>query len=330
MSLGIRSLGRPGLTVPALGLGCMGMSEGFGPAGEAEALSTIHRALDLGITLFDTADSFGCGANERLLGKALRKRRDGAVVATKFGIVREASGAFVGVNGRPDHVVAACDASLKRLDVDVIDLYIQHRRDTDVPIAETVGAMADLVSRGKVRYIGLAEVSAATVRAAHAVFPLSVVQSEYSLFTRDPEDGVLAACRELGIGFLAYGTLARGLLGGRIGSLAELAPDDWRRANPRFQPGSFEKNRELVKRLDRMAKDKECRVAQLALAWVLDRGKDVVALFGTKARRYLEENVDAVNLQLTDSDRERLDDTVPRDSVSGARYNEASRRWLDL
>jgi aryl-alcohol dehydrogenase-like predicted oxidoreductase len=328
--LAMRSLGRGGLAVSAVGLGCMPMSEFYGPANEAEALSAIHRALDLGITLLDTADAYGPWHNEKLVGRAIRKRRDSVVLSTKFGIVRGEKGEFLGINGRPEYVRQACDASLQRLDADRIDLYFQHRRDPDVPVEETVGMMAELVARGKVRHIGLSECSAETLRRANAVHPVAAVQSEYSLWTRDPEREVLVACRELGVGFVAYSPLGRGFLTARITSVDALAADDWRRMNPRFEGANFTQNRELVEQLEHVARDKGCRPAQLALAWVLDRGKDVVPIFGTKSRQWLEENVEAAQLELTSSDRERIDEILEHHRVAGERYSEASRRFLDL
>jgi aryl-alcohol dehydrogenase-like predicted oxidoreductase len=329
MPLARRALGKSGLSVSALGLGCMGMSECYGPADEAEALSTIHRAIDLGIDFLDTADSYGIdGANERLVGKAVRKRRDAVRIATKFGIVRDEKGLFAGVNGRPDHVRQACDASLKRLGLDAIDLYYLHRRDPDVPIEDTVGEMAELIGRGKVRYLGLSEVSAATLKQAAAIHPIAALQSEYSLLSRDVEDELLPACRELGVGFVAYSPLGRGLLGGKIAKLDALAPDDWRRHSPRFEEANFDLNRALVKRLEDEARARSCRPGQLALAWVLSRDPDLVALFGSKSRRYLEEDVEAAELSLTTEELQRLSDMIPRESVAGARYTEGSMRWI--
>lgn len=329
MPLAKRTLGRSGPTVSALGLGCMGMSEFYGPANEGEALSTIHRAIDLGITLLDTADMYGNGANERLVGRAIRKCRDRVVLATKFGIVRDEYGNFQGINGRPEYIKQACDASLKRLDVDVIDLYYQHRRDPDVPVDETIGAMAELVDRGKVRWLGLSEVSADTLRKACAVHPIAALQTEYSLWSRDPEDKILPACRELSVGLVAYSPLGRGFLTGRFAKLAEIPENDWRRANPRFEEENFARNLKLVRHLQEAARDRSCRASQLALAWLLAQGPDVVPIFGTKSRRYLEENVESSELDLSREEVQRLADMIPRDAVAGGRYTDASMRFIE-
>jgi aryl-alcohol dehydrogenase-like predicted oxidoreductase len=320
-----RELGTQGLTVSAQGLGCMGMSEFYGTADEAEAIATIHHALELGITLLDTADQYGMGANERLVGAAIARRRDEIVLATKFGIVRDPNEPTVrGVNGRPEYVVEACDASLRRLGLDHVDLYYQHRVDPDVPIEETVGAMASLIDAGKVRFLGLSEAGAETIRRAHAVHPISALQSEYSLWTRDPEDEVLPALRELGIGLVAYSPLGRGFLTGEIKRPEDLAEDDFRRSNPRFQGANFERNLELVQRVRRIAGEKDCTPGQLALAWVMAQGRDIVPIPGTKRRSYLEQNVAATELELTDDELARIDEAAPAGAAAGDRYPDMS------
>ncbi|HEV2643572.1 MAG TPA: aldo/keto reductase, partial [Candidatus Elarobacter sp.] len=287
----VRKLGAQGLVTSAMGLGCMGMSEFYGPASETESIATIHRALELGVTLLDTADMYGPHRNEELVGRAIRGKRDAVVIATKFGIVRDPSDPTRrGVSGRPDYVRAACEGSLKRLGVDVIDLYYQHRVDPATPIEDTVGAMADLVRAGKVRYLGLSEAGVQTLRRAFAVHPISALQSEFSLWTRDPEDEIIPACRELGIGFVAYSPLGRGFLTGKIRSVDDLAPDDFRRYNPRFQGENFQKNLDLVAKVSEIAREKGCTPAQLALAWVMAKGDDIVPIPGTKHVRTLEEN----------------------------------------
>ncbi|HEY3356808.1 MAG TPA: aldo/keto reductase [Polyangia bacterium] len=316
-----RTLGS--LEVSALGLGCMGMSEFYGPRDEAESLATIDRALALGVTFVDTADVYGPHTNEELVGRALRGRRDRVVLATKFGLVRSADPHARGFNGRPEYVRSACDASLQRLGVEVIDLYYLHRLDPETPIEDTVGAMADLVRQGKVRHLGLSEVGPATLRRAHSVHPITALQSEYSLWTRDPEEGVLATCRELGIGFVAYSPLGRGFLTGAIRRPEDLAPDDYRRHSPRFQGENFQKNLDLVTHLGALAKQKGCTPAQLALAWVLARGDDIVPIPGTKRRRYLEENVGALMIELTPEELARIDALAPQGVAAGARYPES-------
>ena len=324
-----RRLGGQGLEVGAMGLGCMGMSDFYGPRDEAEALATIHHALDRGVTMLDTADVYGPHANEELVGRAIRGRREGVVVATKFGIVRGSDPLARGVNGRPEYVRACCDASLKRLSLDTIDLYYQHRVDPKTPIEDTVGAMAELVRAGKVRFLGLSEAGPATLRRAHAVHPITALQSEYSLFTRDHETGSLAACRELGVGFVAYSPLGRGLLTGRFRSPEDLAPDDWRHQSSRFQAGNIEANNALAARVAEMAKAKGCTATQLALAWVLARGEDVVPIPGTKRRTYLDDNLAALEVALTADEMERLGALFPAGAARGERYGPAAAALLD-
>ncbi|HEX5435595.1 MAG TPA: aldo/keto reductase [Gemmatimonadaceae bacterium] len=329
-TLPMRHLGTQGLETSALGLGCMGMSEFYGPSNEQESVATIHRAIELGVTMFDTADVYGPFTNEELVGRALRGRRDEVVIATKFGNVRDPNDRTKrAINGRPEYVRQACDASLRRLGVDTIDLYYQHRVDPNTPIEDTVGAMAELVQAGKVRYLGLSEAAPETIRRAHAVHPISAVQTEYSLWTRDPEGGVLATCRELGIGFVAYSPLGRGFLTGRITSVDDLAADDFRRHNPRFQGENFQKNLDLVHRVEAVAREKGCTPAQLALAWVLAQGTDIVPIPGTRHSSRLEENVGAVRLSLSAAELRRLDTAAPRGVAAGDRYAEAGMRTLN-
>ncbi|HZD88402.1 MAG TPA: aldo/keto reductase [Gaiellaceae bacterium] len=318
-----RRLGNQGLEVSALGLGCMGMSEFYGTTDEGEATATIHRALELGIDFLDTADMYGRGTNERLVGRAIADRRDRVVLATKFGNVRSDDGSRE-VRGDPEYVRKACDASLRRLGLDHVDLYYQHRVDFRVPIEETVGAMAELVEAGKVRYLGLSEAAPDTIRRAHATHPISALQSEYSLWTRDPEDGALQTCRELGIGFVAYSPLGRGFLTGRIRSPEDLEEGDFRRNNPRFQDENFRRNLDLVARVESIAEEKGRTAAQIALAWVLARGGDVVPIPGTKRRRYVEENAEAFDVELTEEELERLEQAFPKGVAAGERYPDMS------
>jgi aryl-alcohol dehydrogenase-like predicted oxidoreductase len=302
----------------------MGMSEFYGRADEDEAIATIHRALELGVTFIDTADMYGPFTNERLIARAIEGRRDEVVLATKFGNERREDGTMIGVNGKPEYVHKACDASLERLGVDHIDLYYQHRVDRTVPIEETVGAMAELVERGKVRHLGLSEASSETIRRAHAVHPITALQTEYSLWTRDPEDGVLPTVRDLGIGFVAYSPLGRGFLSGAITKPDDLAEDDFRRRNPRFQGENFQRNLELVERVREIASEKGAEPGQLALAWLLHRGDDIVPIPGTKRVRYLEENAAAAEIELTDEDLSRLDEAAPVGATAGERYPDMS------
>jgi aryl-alcohol dehydrogenase-like predicted oxidoreductase len=324
-----RKLGRQGLEVSALGLGCMGMSDFYGARDEAESIATINRALDLGVTFLDTADMYGVGANEELIGRAVRESRERVVIATKFGSVRGPDGSFRGVNGHPDYVRQACDASLARLGLDVIDLYYQHRVDPIIPIEDTVGAMAGLVAAGKVKYLGLSEASPLTIRRAHAVHPITALQTEYSLWTRDPEDEILPTLRELGIGFVPYSPLGRGFLTGQFRSPDDLAAGDSRRNHPRFQGAAFAKNLDLVEAVEAIAADKGCTPAQLALAWVLAQGKDIVPIPGTKRRKYLEDNLGALTVTLDQADLRRIDDVLPPGKAMGMRYPEASMAAID-
>ena len=324
-----RKLGSQGLTVAALGLGCMGMSEFYGERNDEESIATIHRALDLGVTLFDTADMYGMGENERLLGRALKGRRKQAVVATKFGNVRDANGNFIAINGRPEYVRQCCDASLQRLGMDEIDLYYQHRVDAEVPIEETVGAMAELTRAGKVRYLGLSEAGPATLRRAVNVHPITALQSEYSLWSRDVEAEILPLCRELGIGFVPYSPLGRGFLTGFFKKPEDVPTGDRRRDLPRFQGENFDRNRKLADRIASLAMRKRCTAAQLALAWVVAQGKDLVPIPGTKRRKYLEENVAAMKVELSPAELEEIAQQIPASAVAGQRYPEAHMKVIN-
>ncbi|PSB29345.1 aldo/keto reductase [Stenomitos frigidus] len=315
-----KKLGNQGLTVSELGLGCMGMSEFYAGRDEAESIATLHRALELGATFLDTADMYGPFTNEKLVGQAISDRRDQVILATKFGNVRSEEGGFLGVNGHPDYVRQACDASLKRLGVDVIDLYYQHRVDATVPIEDTVGAMAELVQQGKVRYLGLSEAAPATIRRAHAVHPISALQTEYSLWSRDPEDEILPTIRELGIGFVPYSPLGRGFLSGQFTSPDDLPADDYRRNSPRFQGENFYKNLELVEQVTAIATKKGVTPSQLALAWLLAQGDDIVPIPGTKRRKYLEENVAATEITLTPEELRQIEAAAPKGIAAGDRY----------
>jgi aryl-alcohol dehydrogenase-like predicted oxidoreductase len=317
-----RTLGASGLVVSPLGLGCMGMSEFYGPGDEQESIATIQRALDLGVTFLDTADVYGLGRNEELVSKAIRGRRQEVVLATKFGIVRDMNGNFVGVSGRPEYVRLACDASLRRLGIEQIDLYYQHRVDPDTPIEETVGAMAELVQAGKVRCLGLSEAAPATLRRASATHPIAALQTEYSLWSREPEDEIIPTCRALGIGFVAYSPLGRGFLTGQIKQIEDLTPGDWRRTSPRFLFENFQRNLDLVERICEMAVRKRCTPAQLALAWLLGQGEDIVPIPGTKRRTYLRENVGALEITLSEEDLASLAEIAPPGVAAGARYPE--------
>lgn len=326
-----RKLGKTGVPVSAIGLGCMGMSEYYGPSDDQASIALLHKAVDLGITLFDTADMYGVGHNEMLLAHAFRgSLRDKVLIATKFANMRRIDGAYLGVSGRPEYVKTACDMSLKRLGVKHIDLYYQHRVDPEVPIEETVGAMADLVKQGKVRFLGLSEAGARTIRRAHAVHPITALQTEYSLWTRDAEGEILDTCRELGVSFVAYSPLGRGFLTGAFTSTSQFAKGDYRSGNPRMKEGNFEKNRSLVERIEAMAGRKGCTAAQLALAWALSRGDDVIPIPGTRQEKYLRDNIAAADLQLSTAELEELGGMVDPSKVAGTRYDENGMKRLGL
>ena len=323
------TLGQDGPRIPVVGLGCMGMSEFYGPSDEAQSIEAIRHALDVGVTFLDTADAYGNGRNETLVGRAIRDRRNDAVVATKFALVRNETGAFVGVSGKPAYVKKACVASLARLEIEAIDLYYQHRVDPEVPIEDTVGAMAELVREGKVRRLGLSECSPATLRRAHQVHPIAAVQTEYSLWSRDAEDGILDACAELGVTFVAYSPLGRGFLTGDIQSIDDLAPDDWRRNNPRFQGENFAKNLALARVVQEVAARRGITPAQLALTWVLGRAKHITTIPGTRSAKRVDENAAAADLTLTADDLQALERAFPKGAAAGGRYPEATARFVD-
>ena len=325
-----RNLGHSSLSVSAIGLGCMGMSEFYGPRNEEEAVATIHLALDRGVNFLDTADIYGTGHNEELVGRAIKGRRNEVVLASKFGNVRGPDGSFLGMNGRPEYVRMACEASLRRLNIETIDLYYQHRVDASVRIEETVGAMARLMEEGKVRFLGLSEAAPATLRRAHRTYPITALQTEYSLWSRDPEEEILPACRELGISFVAYSPLGRGFLTGRFKSPEELAPGDTRRNHPRFQGENLAHNLELVRRIEQLALTKGCKASQLALAWVLAQGQEIVPIPGTTRRTHLEDNIAALEVALTPEDLARLNEAAPKGGTAGDRYPERAMKVVNL
>ncbi|MEJ2658575.1 MAG: aldo/keto reductase [Desulfobacterales bacterium] len=327
--MNFRKLGKQGPMVSAIGLGCMGMSEFYGSTNEEQSIRTIHQALDWGINFLDTADMYGIGHNEKLVGRAIKDRRDKVVLATKFGNVRGQDGSFKGVNGKASYVKAACDESLKRLGVDVIDLYYQHRVDPDTPIEETVGAMADLVKEGKVRFLGLSEAAPQSIRRAYSVHPITALQTEYSLWTRDVEEEILDTCRELGIGFVPYSPLGRGFLTGRIKSIEDLEEGDYRRNSPRFQKDNLEHNLGIIRRLEEIASAKQCSLAQLSLAWLLAQWQNIVPIVGTKHRKYLEDNLKALQVQLDKEDLAQIDQAAPIGAAKGMRYPEAAMKSVN-